>query len=215
MSQFEQWQERFATLKPRERGLIWLASSGLLLWLGCVLVLFPMLDQQQQLQGQLKTNVKQLQQLEQQIDLMQQQLQQDVNAAVREQIAGQAQQQQQLVTQIRQLTGRYVSPEQMTQLLSDVLLKNQQVQLVSMRSQAPKPLQLPGAAPTDIQLYRHGTLLEFRGSYTQLQQLLARLEQLSWQLHWRQLKFKVTEYPLSQLQLELETVSEQADYLRI
>ncbi len=52
MSQFEQWQDRFATLKPRERGLIWLASSGLLLWLGCVLVLFPMLDQQQQLQGQ-------------------------------------------------------------------------------------------------------------------------------------------------------------------
>lgn len=215
MSQFELWQERFSMLKPRERGLIWLASSGLLLWLACSLVLLPMLDQQQQLTGQLKSNVKQLQQLEQQIDLMQQQLQQDVNAAVRQQIAEQEQQQQQRVTQIRQLTGRYVSPEQMTQLLSDVLLKNQQVQLVSMRSQAPKPLQLPGAAPTDIQLYRHGTLLEFSGNYAQLQQLLARLEQLSWQLHWRQLRFKVTEYPLSHLQLELETVSEQADYLRI
>lgn len=215
MSRWEVWQEKFAHLNPRERGMIWLASSGLLLWLGCALMLMPMLDRQQQLTKQLKANVQQQQQVQQQIDIIQQQLQQDINTATRAQIAEKTLQQQQLVAQIHQLTGRYVSPEQMTQLLSDVLLKNQQVQLVSMRSLTAVPLQVPGAEANDIQLYRHGTLLEFQGSYAQLQQLLARLEQLSWQLHWRQLHFKVTEYPLSHLQLELETVSEQADYLRI
>lgn len=215
MSQFDLWQEQFARLKSRERGLIWAASSGLLAWLGLFFAVLPELEQQQQIQRQLQQNQQQVQQLDQQLALVNQQLQQDVNTQILLEIADKEAMQQHLVDRIRQLTGRYVSPEQMTQLLADVLLKDPQVQLVSMRTKVPEPLQIPGATSTDFQLFRHGTVLEFSGNYQQLQQLLSGLEHLSWQLHWRQMTLKVSEYPLSTLQLELETVSEQADYLRI
>ncbi len=47
------------------------------------------------------------------------------------------------------------------------------------------------------------------------QQLLERLEQLPWQLHWRTLDYQVKDYPQAELQLELETVSEYDSYLKI
>lgn len=215
MSRFVVWQESFARLSRRERGMVLAASCGLLTWL---LVWFGLAPQQQLYQRQLQqlqANQQQLQQLTAQLQLVQQQMQQDVNQQIRLDIAEREAQQQQLVDQIRQLTGRYVSPEQMTQLLADVLGRHSQVQLISMRSNTPIRLQLPGSATSDFPLYRHGTVLEFRGSYAQLHDLLARLEQLPWQLHWRQLQYKVADYPQAIMQLELETVSEQADYLRI
>lgn len=214
-----QWQQAvsaYGRLQLRERYMLLSASSLLLLWLGLLYLLEPgwqQLQQQRLQQQQLQTATAQLQRQLTEIEVA---LQQDPDAQLKQQLASASLQEQQLTTQIRQVSGRYIAPEQMLALLQDVLLTQPQVQLLRLENQPAQALQLPGAADGSASpLFQHRTLLVFRGHYQPLQQLLQQLEQLPWQLHWRQLRYQVSRYPLAELYLELETVSEQQNYLRL
>jgi MSHA biogenesis protein MshJ len=226
MSRWQQLCEQYMQMQLRERRLIFFASLALLLWLGTLYVAEPLWQSLQAGRQQQKLAMGQMVQLQQQVDAVLQVLNSDPNEQVRKQISERQQQRDQLNSQIKQLTGRYVSPEQMLPLLQDVLKSSPGVKLQRMRSLAAEPVSIgtpvaathadavapPVSAP---QLYLHKTEISFIGQYAQLQQLLQNLERLPWQLHWHQLEYKVSEHPQAELRLELETISEQAEYLRI
>lgn len=233
MSRWQQLSEQYLQLQLRERRLIYLASLALLLWLGALYAVEPLWQSLQAGKQQQKQVLQQMSQLQQQVDTVLQVLNTDPNAQIRTQISQSQQQRDELSQQIKQLTGRYVSPEQMLPLLQDVLKSSPGVKLLRMRSLQAEPVSLAAApqagAPAQAQaaaapsqsvpaaplLYLHKTEISFSGQYAQLQRLLQQLEQLPWQLHWHQLEYKVSEHPQAELRLELETISEQADYLRI
>lgn len=216
------WQQAvaaFARLQLRERYMLLFASSLLLLWFGLLYLLEPAWQQLQQMrseQQQLQTATLQLQRQLAEVEVA---LQQDPNAKLNQQLADASLTEQQLNQQIRQVSGRYIAPEQMVSLLQDVLATQPQVQLIRLENFEAQAIQLPGAQPTNTAavstLYRHRTLFVFSGRYQALQQLLQQLEQLPWQLHWLHLQYQVTAHPLAELHLELETVSEQENYLRL
>ena len=235
MSQWQQLCEQYMQLQLRERRLIFFAALTMLLWVGIISVLEPLWRSLQTSNQQQKMTLGQMAQLQQQVDAVLQVLNSDPNEQVRSQISERQQQREQLNRQIKQLTGRYVSPEQMLPLLQDVLKSSPGVKLTQLRSLKPEVLQIGAATPTSAptstpvpaaqtntapaavapQLYLHKTEIIFSGQYAQLQQLLQQLERLPWQLHWHQLEYKVSEHPQAELRLELETISEQAEYLRI
>lgn len=231
MSQWQQLSEQYLQLQLRERRLIYLASLALLLWLGALYAVEPLWQSLQASKQQQKLVLQQMAQLQQQVDTVLQVLNTDPNTQIRSQISQSEQKRDELSQQIKQLTGRYVSPEQMLPLLQDVLKSSPGVKLLRMRSLQAEPVSLapapqvaapapavstPGqSVPAAPLLYLHKTEISFSGQYAQLQRLLQQLEQLQWQLHWHQLEYKVSEHPQAELRLELETISEQADYLRI
>lgn len=231
MSQWQQLSEQYLQLQLRERRLIYLASLALLLWLGALYAVEPLWQSLQASKQQQKLVLQQMAQLQQQVDTVLQVLNTDPNTQIRTQISQSEQKRDELSQQIKQLTGRYVSPEQMLPLLQDVLKSSPGVKLLRMRSLQAEPVSLapspqvaapapavatPGQImPAAPLLYLHKTEISFSGQYAQLQRLLQQLEQLPWQLHWHQLEYKVSEHPQAELRLELETISEQADYLRI
>lgn len=231
MSQWQQLSEQYLQLQLRERRLIYLASLALLLWLGALYAVEPLWQSLQASKQQQKLVLQQMAQLQQQVDTVLQVLNTDPNTQIRTQISQSEQKRDELSQQIKQLTGRYVSPEQMLPLLQDVLKSSPGVKLLRMRSLQAEPVSLaaapqvaapapavatPGQSmPAAPLLYLHKTEISFSGQYAQLQRLLQQLEQLPWQLHWHQLEYKVSEHPQAELRLELETISEQADYLRI
>jgi MSHA biogenesis protein MshJ len=231
MSQWQQLSEQYLQLQLRERRLIYLASLALLLWLGALYAVEPLWQSLQASKQQQKLVLQQMAQLQQQVDTVLQVLNTDPNTQIRSQISQSEQKRDELSQQIKQLTGRYVSPEQMLPLLQDVLKSSPGVKLLRMRSLQAEPVSLapspqvaapapavatPGQSmPAAPLLYLHKTEISFSGQYAQLQRLLQQLEQLPWQLHWHQLEYKVSEHPQAELRLELETISEQADYLRI
>ena len=231
MSQWQQLSEQYLQLQLRERRLIYLASLVLLLWLGALYAVEPLWQSLQASKQQQKLVLQQMAQLQQQVDTVLQVLNTDPNTQIRTQISQSEQKRDELSHQIKQLTGRYVSPEQMLPLLQDVLKSSPGVKLLRMRSLQAEPVSLapapqvaapapavatPGQSmPAAPLLYLHKTEISFSGQYAQLQRLLQQLEQLPWQLHWHQLEYKVSEHPQAELRLELETISEQADYLRI
>lgn len=227
----QQLSEQYLQLQLRERRLIYLASLVLLLWLGALYAVEPLWQSLQASKQQQKLVLQQMAQLQQQVDTVLQVLNTDPNTQIRSQISQSEQKRDELSQQIKQLTGRYVSPEQMLPLLQDVLKSSPGVKLLRMRSLQAEPVSLapapqvaapapavatPGQSmPAAPLLYLHKTEISFSGQYAQLQRLLQQLEQLPWQLHWHQLEYKVSEHPQAELRLELETISEQADYLRI
>ncbi|MCT6698317.1 type II secretion system protein M [Rheinheimera sp. 4Y26] len=215
MSLMQQWEERFLQFQLRERYFISAAVLVLLLWCGLLYGVEPLWSEAQKQQQQYQQTSKQLQVLQQQIDAVQQVLQQDPDEQLQSEINAMNTQQQQLLEQIRAMTGRYISGAQMVQLLKDVLASQQGVSLLALENLPAEAVALPGMESSQPLLYRHGTKLVFAGSYAALQQLLTRLEQLPWQLHWSQLRYKVSQFPKAELELELETVSEHDSYLQI
>ena len=123
MSQWQQLSEQYLQLQLRERRLIYLASLVLLLWLGALYAVEPLWQSLQASKQQQKLVLQQMAQLQQQVDTVLQVLNTDPNTQIRTQISQSEQKRDELSQQIKQLTGRYVSPEQMLPLLQDVLKK--------------------------------------------------------------------------------------------
>lgn len=226
MNWWRQSAKRFLNFKERERKLIFYTSQVMIAWLGFVLVIEPLMLKATQLTKQNQQTQQQITQLQQQSALIQRALSVDINQEIQSQIQAQQQVQSELTQRIQQLTGSYISAQQMLDLLQDLLVKMPKVQLVALENLPVKPIQLQamtqGQTPEKTAsaldqplLFKHTTQLVFRGDFNGLQQLLGQLQQLSWQLHWVKLQYKVLEYPQAELQLELETVSESANYVQI
>lgn len=215
MNLWQQWGEKFLQFQLRERYLISFATIALLLWFGFLYLLQPLWSEAKTLEQQNQQTSAQLLVVQTQIDEVQLALQKNPDEQLQLQIDAMTQQEAQLLGQIRNMTGRYISAAQMVLLLDDVLANQAGVRLLAMENLPAQALMLPGIVSSKPLLYRHGTKLVFQGSYAALQQLLTHLEQLPWQLHWAQLRYQVTQFPEAELQLELETVSEHDSYLRI
>ncbi len=215
MKWWRQYSKQFQALQVRERKLIFYATQGVLVWLAVVLSIEPLLEHAGNINKQNRDSEQQIARLQQQSNLLQKALNVDLNEQVRVQINAQQQIEQELTQKIQLMTGSYISANQMLQLLEQLLVKMPQVQLAALENLPAKPVLLDADEKAKPLLYQHRTKLIFNGNYASLQKLLAQLQQLSWQLHWVKLNYKVVKYPEAQLELELETVSESATYVQI
>lgn len=63
------------------------------------------------------------------------------------------------------------------------------------------------------QVYRHGLVLQFRGSYFNTLQYLQYLESLSGSFYWDRLDFQVDDWPTASVTLELHTLSSEEGFV--
>lgn len=215
MKWWRQNSKRFMNLQVRERKLIFYSTQVVIIWLAGVLLIEPLIQQTSGLSKQNHDTEQQIQRIQQQSAIIQRALNVDLNEQVRTQITEQQQIEQELVQKIQQMTGSYISANQMLGLLEDLLVKIPDVQLAALENLPAQPVLIGAEATAQPLLYQHRTRLVFHGNFASLQKLLGQLQQLSWQLHWIKLDYKVLKYPEAQLQLELATVSESANYVQI
>ena len=215
----KQWQllnERFNQLQQREKLLLWASSLLLTLWLSAIYWLQPMW--QMQLSSEKQLHSLQRQQLDaQQLSAgLRQQVSTDMADDYRQRIDALQRQQQQLSEQIRLSASHFIGAEQMVTLLQNVLQSSRGVQLKSLHSAPAEPVKLQGQSETDTTLlYQHKLTLTISSSYANLYQVLQRMEQLPWLVNWAALQYQVTEHPQADMTLELITVSENEDFIRL
>ena len=58
-----------------------------------------------------------------------------------------------------------------------------------------------------FQVYKHGLILEFTGTYFETQQFLNALEFSPWKLLWDELSYQVSTYPLAKVSITVYTLS--------
>lgn len=125
------------------------------------------------------------------------------------------------------LLDRFVAPEQIPDLLEDVLDGFENLKLVRLASQPAEPLLLQAAddvaqdrevglpAPTQVTIYRHPVEIEFVGGYLDVMAYLSALEAAQWQFSWRRFEYVVDQYPNAQVLIELETLSREKEWLGV
>tara|TARA_R110002167_G_scaffold214068_3_gene418746 strand:- start:32045 stop:32779 length:735 start_codon:yes stop_codon:yes gene_type:complete len=69
--------------------------------------------------------------------------------------------------------------------------------------------------PVGLNLYRHGIKIKLSGSYFDLQNYLSQLEKLSWKFFWQDFNFKLTQYPKSELEIEMYSLGTKKEFVGV
>jgi len=115
-----------------------------------------------------------------------------------------------------------VPPERMARLLEDMLTRSGGLLLVSLRALPPKRFEPRGSAPApqdaskavkpapkdpERTVFQHSFELTLQGSYRELHDFLARLETLPWQMFWNRISVQTEEYPRLRVTITVQTLS--------
>jgi len=112
-----------------------------------------------------------------------------------------------------QLAGEIVnlvSPQEMPELLKELLKRQNKLHLISLENLPAEELKLnQDAAENKLTsgLYRHRLRMEFAGDYLSTLKYLHSLEQLPRTMVWDELEIETLEYPQAKVRLEVFTLS--------
>ena len=121
-----------------------------------------------------------------------------------------------LDARLREMTVDLINPQQMATVLEEVLTRETDLHLISVKSLPPQPLTevkdkasrrdkrskstLPG-------VYKHALQIEFQGSYLSTLQYMQALEELERRFYWGSIDFEVEEYPRARVIITVNTLS--------
>ena len=219
----ERWEKlssTFNALAPRERALVFVAAI-----LGTILVFYslaldPLLVRQKRLAAQLAETRQNLKTAD---DLTRiQESTPDPNAVKRSYRDALRKQLAEIDQNMKGLQQGLVPPERMPKLLEEMLTRGQGLRLLSLRTLPVQRFENPGAAAapkagekgakpaakeTDRSIYQHSYEIVLQGSYADLHDYLARLEQLPWQMFWGRLSLDAGQHPRLRATLTVHTLS--------
>ncbi len=162
-------------------------------------------------------------------------LQQDPNVEVRDKIAQYESKLAKVDKSLLTLTSDLISPVQMRYALLDLLNLKKSVSLLSFELLGAQPLlttpptkSTPEIAreqnknqvsandnSSGVNLYRHGIKIKLSGSYFDLRDYLTQLEKLKWKFFWQDFNFKLTEYPNSELEIEMYSLGTKKEFVGV
>ncbi len=134
----------------------------------------------------------------------------DPNAALKEEIASVGAELARLDEESAGALAALVTPEQMVKILGEMLNTPGDIELVAMENLPPEELVSPGAGAG---LYRHAVRVTFRGGYAGIMSHLLALENLPHRFLWHAIELRALEYPVSEVTLEVYTLSTDRDFI--
>lgn len=210
------YAKRLDAMTLRERVLIFLAAAIVIVAVVDAMLIEPILQRQ-------KINSQKNQQQQDEIRAMQMQLQ--AYAQARGSAAGNAKRlrlekrKAEIADLDRELGGRQsglVTPERMTAMLSEILKRNPEVELVGLRALPATGLsQMPTSGQGAGALYRHGIEVTVAGTYFRMLGYVDELERSPAKIYWGALDLDAAAYPKVTLKITLYTLSPDKTWLLI
>lgn len=239
MAQWQEYSDKFSLITPREKMLI--ALSGLVI---IVMLLFSFwIDDNVVANKVFEKKIKQLsgsnRSLQNSVAMLQVALKEDPNKPVQQQIAQYNKQLTKVDADLLALTSALIDPLQMRFALIDLLKTTKGISLVSFQLVGAKPLLMDPLVLDETEqlknkvsvtkervttlneddqllgLYRHGIKIKIKGRYFQLRDYLQQLEGMSWQFFWQKFDYKLIEYPVSELEIEIYSLSTKPEFIGV
>jgi MSHA biogenesis protein MshJ len=200
------YAERIDNASLRERVLVFVAATLVLLFLGDALALKPLRDKQRRLSAEISQRQTELRTVQAELQRLARTRDTDPDARNRERLAALRAEAAVLVSQLAEEQRRFTSPQRMREVLGEMLQRNKRLRLLDLKT---LPItDLAGAqGHAGRRIFRHGVELTLTGSYLDLHAYLRSLEELSTQLYWARAEMNVTAYPAVSLRLTVYTVS--------
>ena len=213
----QQVTDKYAALSLRERIIVGVAMIVAVVVIWLMLVRDPLNagnSQAREAINKLQTQIAALAQ--QQNELLRQQ-RQDPNAELQQRVDKLRAALDSVEQTLRKRFSGLVDPQQMADVLEDLLIKNQRLELVRIESLPSEALISAGAVPETnsdasanearVAVYRHGVQIQFRGSYLATLDYLRAIEQLPWDFYWEALRLQVEDYPKASVTITVHTLS--------
>ena len=234
MAQWLAYSEKFSNTTAREQYLI--IATGLV---AIVFILYSVfLDAPFQRIEQLNRQISQTQQSNQNnknsIQVLEQALLEDPNVALRKELSQYQAKLGEIDEQLLSLTSDLIDPIQMRYALIKLLKLQKGVKLLSFEvlparavtkaklASNDKPdaneVQVTStsqAEPKQLRLYRHGIKIKLQGQYFQLKDYLSQLEGLTWKFFWQEFDYRLKEYPVSELEVEIYSLSTAQEFIGV
>ena len=105
------------------------------------------------------------------------------------------------------LYGQLISPQEMATVLTSVLQRETNLELIGLENVASQSMVQASASTGLLQVYRHGLKLEFEGEYLETIRYLKSLEELESNFFWETLTYELEEYPKGKITMSIFTLS--------
>lgn len=200
------YADRIDAASLRERVLVFLALTLILVFIANAALLQPLRTKQKRSAADTAQRQKELQTIQAEVQRLALAGRTDPNAASRARQAALREQLAETEARIAQEQRRFTPPERMRAVLAEMLQRSKGVAIVDMRS-LPVARIGPEKSAGSGELYRHGLELTLSGGYGELYEYLRGLERLPTQLYWREIRLSVTHHPVITLKFTAYTVS--------
>jgi len=213
------YADRLDAMSLRERELIFLAVAAALVAIADSALFEPILQRQ-------KANSQRIQQQDDEIRTMRAQVQAYAQARAGDSANARRQRLEkhklELAALDRELASRQselVPPERMAKMLSEIVKRNPDIELVSLRTLPAAGLTqsltaTSGSAPGSPAIYRHGIEIAVSGSYLKMLTYVGQLERLPAKIMWGNMELQ-SAYPVVTLKITFYTLSPEKTWLLI
>lgn len=220
--------DRFNSLVIRERLLLVGAALAAIYICFDFLAIGPTQKKMAESAASIVAQTKQLDSLKAEELILTKVLSNDPNTRLKRELDELTSQLNQMDRDIQQVSAGLVSGEQLAVMLQDVLKLTDKLQVESLHTLPPEKLNLNPNSPApvdksakatpsaiaiplitipELNLYRQGVKLVIQGNYFQVLDYLKQLEQTPWRFYWDELHYRVLEYPIAQVELQVYTLS--------
>lgn len=206
----ERWRQlvnRIDALSLRERGFILVAVLAVLWAAWDLFLMQPLVQQQEASQArieQLRTEASRLD------DATRQMIERggvDPDRRLREEIVRLRQELAELDAELEDRTADLIEPRQMARMLEEVLTRETDLRLVSLRNLDARPLvESEDAEGERAHIYRHGVAIEFSGTYLSTLAYLQAVEELPWRFFWDSIHLEVERHPRARVRIVVFTL---------
>jgi len=216
----QRYADRLDAMSLRERVLIFLAVAVVIVAIADSALFEPILLRQ-------KMNSQRIQQQDDEVRTMRVQVQAYAQARTGDSASAKRQRLEkrklELAALDRELAAgqsALVPPERMAKMLSEIVKRNPDIELVSLRTLAATGLTqsltaILGSAPGGLAMYRHGIEIVVSGSYLKMLDYIGQLERLPAKIAWGNMELQAGAYPAVTLKITLYTFSPEKSWLLI
>ncbi len=232
MEKLRELSTKFLNITPREQYLITISGIvviALLMFNFFIDSLIANINKHKLVVGEAQVSV---QANSQSIALMEEALANDPNQQIKHEIAQLENKLTDIDGQLLALTSDLIDPVQMRFALLDLLKFKRGISLVSLevmpvesllsfaeaeQSDAEKPLeQVVTVGPVETEgLYKHSIKIKLSGRYFDLRDYLKELETMKWTFFWQEFDYKLKEYPVSELEVTLYSLSTKREFIGV
>ncbi|MBA6253077.1 MAG: MSHA biogenesis protein MshJ [Colwellia sp.] len=154
-------------------------------------------------------------------------LSKDPNESLNKQISQYKDKLNKVDVNLLKLTSDLIDPVQMRYALMQLLKTQKGVSLQSFQVIAAQPMNIASTTDDETKavvvnsdqpaliLYRHAIKIKLSGSYFQLRDYLTQLEALSWKFFWQEFTYQLKEYPVSELEIEMYSLSTKREFIGV
>ena len=203
---WNRFQKSFNQLELRERKLVFITITVLLLAIFIFLIWQPMIVKWQASANSSGQLIQQADLAQAAIASLKENAVRNVNKPYKEKITALHARLKKQQHKIDTITSALISPKNMPEVFSKLLNRND-LTLESVSNQDAEAVNISTNAQEDSLLFKHGLLLEMKGQFLSGLNYIKQMEKQDWQLYWDELNYVTKKYPQGVLTLKVHTLS--------